>query len=66
MGKDGMAHAQLDQWFSKPAKPPQKVEAKAEAQPQAAPETQIKPAAETELVKHIKKERQPYPPVAPA
>jgi DNA polymerase, archaea type len=60
-----MARTQLDQWFSQPAKSPQKVEVKVEAQPSAAPETQIQPASETELVKHVKRGRQPYPPIAP-
>jgi DNA polymerase I len=54
----------LDQWFSQPAKPVPKVEVKAEASPIASPAAEPS-ENEIAVAKPKKRERQPYPPVAP-
>ena len=56
----------LDKWFSQPAKPQVKEEVKAQAPPE--PQTAAKIAEEPvpEVIKRKKRERQPYPPIAPA
>ncbi len=59
-----MARTLLDYFISEPAKPPKKEEAKAQTPP---PTTQPQPEAQTpEVPKRKKRERQPYPPIAPA
>jgi DNA polymerase I len=62
-GFDGMARTLLDYFGSEPAKPPEKKEVKAEAPPKAEPQSQE--ASASEAAKPKKRERQPYPPVAP-
>ena len=61
----------LDKWFSQPAKPQVKEELKAQAppptpEPQAEVKVEEAPIPEAAVVKRKKRERQPFPPVAPA
>ncbi len=59
-----MARTLLDWCSSESAKPVQKIEHKAEALPQTSPRQEFK-IPEEAVVKPEKRERQPYPPIAP-
>ena len=56
----------LDKWFSQPAKPQVKEEVRAPAPPEPQPAAKIEEEPAPEVIKRKKRERQPYPPIAPA